>query len=96
MTNWKPISTAPKRKGKAILVGWWDSFGCDMRPVFVQATSKWIPAAYALDVHGGARELLRDGRWELAWQGYRASFSDVNPTHWQPLPAPPKREKSAK
>lgn len=73
MSDWRPIATIETYEG-----------GQGYGPVLV-----WD------DHHGmlvAKRDILRGGQWHLdapyAFEVGAQEF-DVNPTHWQPLPAPP-------
>lgn len=91
MTNWKPISTAPKRENKVILVGWW----LDNSPTFSQATARWQSGTPGFTFQGIPFP-PEPGYWELAHSGAYAADGRIEPTHWQPLPASPKRRKGVK
>ena len=75
MTEWQPIETAPK-DGTEILL--WGPY-CE-RP----SPAKWY-----------------DGKWCAYWDGFRVIESEGDfgtdyrefdvPTHWMPLPDPPKQ-----
>lgn len=81
MTDWQPISTAPK-DGTPILccivgcvptVAWWETFP---KPLPYAKRSCWRT--------NEAGDFEDDVAWEENW---RSSF--YNPTHWMPLPQPP-------
>ena len=83
MPSWRPIESAPK--GKLLLVGFFNSAG------------KWrsMHAQYRDDLpqHDDADD--DDEPAEAGW--YEGSLEaemlfPVSPTHWQPIPAPPKPE----
>jgi hypothetical protein len=78
MTDWQPIETAPK-DGSFILSGYWIDVGLDdCRPVFfndVVFFHKDNPSPRA-----------KKGKWYTAATGDEAE----TPTHWMPLPEPPK------
>ncbi len=83
MTEWQPIETAPK-DGTSILV-------------YVAGESLYPTAAnycsreYLLEEYGDA-EYMDEG-WYWGY-GYPTDFSAhvIEPTHWMPMPAPPKEE----
>ena len=66
MSEWQPISTAPKEAGRTIIVG---RGGGKLRERY-SATAHWY-------------DELR--RFEPEWGAFR-----LPPTHWMPLPEPPK------
>jgi hypothetical protein len=80
-TEWKPIETAPK-DGTEIFI-WREGWHC--APV-----AKWEYNVDA-DAYGWTiDEEVYLGQCDEGWLGY--VDDDPMPTHWMPLPAPPKGE----
>lgn len=77
MMDWQPIETAPK--GKAILV--YDPSHDHPR------VAQWMTA---MDDGEGAWIYARKLSWQEPMMGKALSFIVVDPTHWMPLPEPPK------
>ena len=80
--TWQPIETAP-RDGDPVMI--WKP---DERMV-----GEYMMAAYWVEDHlgGGAAGWIPVGGFHI--QGYHSSVTDTPqgyPTHWQPLPAPPR------
>lgn len=75
MSEWQPIETAPRDKNEQILLG--------------IKGSRWVAAASWEEVERG-RWAWSSGHWkdERGLTVYMA-LKDA-PTHWQPLPEPPK------
>lgn len=84
MTDWQPISTAPK----------------DGTPVIVAVPTKDLDGFHVGEAYYDP-ENYEGGDWWWAGTGYGdyhgGPISDINfhqPSHWMPLPAPPKPEAS--
>ena len=74
MTEWKPIETAPK-DGTKILICVWDIGGYwDME------VSQWLKNVSYKDEFGKNKK----------YTGFAPDVGIGGPTHWMPLPAPPK------
>ena len=83
MSEWQPIETAPK-DGRAILI--------------YEPTGRYgnLQSDYQAE-RNGPRVKFDDYRFAIGyWRPYGSggwgnrNCSDVNPTHWMPLPEPPK------
>lgn len=84
MSEWQPIETAPK-DGTEIIGCFSDNYGYQDEPtVFGPWTIRW-----------------KGNMWVSSWDGYGVieymgdfgtdyKTPDVQPTHWLPLPEPPK------
>lgn len=78
MSEWRPIETAPK-DGTPILI--WQP---DNRHHDEIDGCKFDDPRYAI----GYWRAWAKSEWDMGW-GNR-NQAHVNPTHWMPLPAPPK------
>jgi len=78
MSEWQPIETAPK-DGTWILV-------CGGRTEDEEVTRTHAVAQWTDDLNGRKTKW----HWQFAWYdgGYYGFYE--NPTHWMPLPEPPK------
>lgn len=78
MTDWQPIETAPRDGAVVLLKAVWN--GEDLMPPI---RGKWSTDK----TRGGGPGMVRDG-----WIGENGNPFAVSydPTHWQPLPPPPK------
>lgn len=78
MSEWQPIATAPKDGSWVLLSGGYIDYGWDAEdnPHCV------VGQSYASRNWGDC--------WQFAWydSGYYGIYN--NPTHWMPLPEPPK------
>jgi hypothetical protein len=79
VSEWQPIDTAPKDGTYVLVCGGVTADEDEPRGHAVAQWSNWL---------NGRR--LKNGRWMFAWYdgGYYGNYE--NPTHWQPLPEPPK------
>ena len=99
MSGWQPIETAP-RDGTPILG--WCVHAAD--PYFAGPTSLTLYGAHVeglSHVADGPHVLVWGGGWQDSWEDGGGNLPDwwfrlgsefeeaANPTHWQPLPAPP-------
>lgn len=81
--EWRTIETAPLDGTPVLLCG--GSYWCDwQRTVHEPAVAKWVNSEGQPDKW--------DKRWTIAAAeaGYTGAFYN-NPTHWMPLPEPPRR-----
>lgn len=91
MADWQPIETAPK-DGTEILVTWQRFNKEDPRELLAPEvtiaywTGLWGPGSETWHGRGPTRW---DGNWEAAELTHRM-FAAAGPTHWMPLPEPPK------
>ncbi len=82
MNEWRPIETAPKDGTKIYLfpqlqTAWWE-FG----------DNEWMYGAVALNDN---RQILEQFKWDAERPPmWFCLYVEDEPTHWQPLPAPPK------
>lgn len=101
MSEWQPIESAPK-DGTWVLLsggvpGWWDEYDPPSMVNLSAVSAFWTGAenggwqsdprlAHKLDYYG--EEV--DGYWVMGfWDGaWRTHY--YGPTHWMPLPEPPK------
>lgn len=74
--DWRPIETAPK-DGTLVLLG---------NPEWELA---W-PGEYAATKPPGEPDFRWD-RYGPRWQRMNMTDTNLNPTHWMPMPAPPKK-----
>lgn len=83
MSKWQPISTAPK-DGTEIIGCFVNDYGYQAKPT---AYGPWTMA-------------FKRNQWVASWDGWRVIESqtdfgttykttEVEPTHWMPLPKPP-------
>lgn len=84
MTDWQPIETAPK-DGTLIKIGWKFPGDTDMQEWFVMQWSHIQRNGLYPGVVG--MWVAPDG--SFTWN---ADNPDGAPTHWMPLPPPPKEE----
>jgi len=82
MSNWQPIDTAPKDGTWVILCG---GTADDESAATAADLKRPVVAQWSTWRNGQTWQ----GRWQFCWfeGGYDGKYSD--PTHWQPLPAPP-------
>lgn len=83
MVEWQPIETAP-RDGTEIIGAFCNDYGYMDKPT----------------VYGPWTCAFRKGRWMASWDdthviesesyaGTEYKGTDIDPTHWQPIPEPP-------
>lgn len=83
--DWQPIETAP-RDGTKILI--WDAGENGFGQVVARYETRdgWAPIGSTTDLQWIGRI-----RWHVAAQMYLGAHQLIKtPTHWMPLPAPPK------
>jgi hypothetical protein len=83
--EWQPIETAPK-DGTWVLLAGGDCYNDGGDP-----TERIVTAQCTNELNG---RTMDDTRWQFAWYdgGYYGEYLD--PTHWMPLPEPPKERKA--
>lgn len=96
LPKWHPIDTAPS--GKIILIHYRNSHG-KSRVIKARHVKRWTEET-SVDFEEGCGEyseeldafFITEGWWEQVdnWPDYtEIVVSEGEPTHWQPLPAPP-------
>lgn len=80
MSEWQPVETAPK-DGGYIIAG---SFRNGDELCWVKH-SRWITSDEIAEIEGYDSE-----DWEPGWTNGNDESEICFPTHWQPLPTPPK------
>ena len=90
MTVWQPIKTAPKDGTKIDL---WIVGSCSMvdfySPTATKMPGKPLRHGRACNFRWGQHGPNKPNWYPVGGLGYPLSF-EVTPTHWMPLPAPPK------
>ena len=78
--NWQPIETAPK--DGAVLIGYWRHLGRDAFLGDSQLVMRWYDSGWT--ALPAIFDCLKCGASTNGWSGYQ-------PTHWMPLPNPPRQ-----
>jgi hypothetical protein len=78
---WQPIETAPKD-------------GTDIIVMYVHIRTQIVHAAFWINYEEGLDSPDDEGWWTYVWTEVGRSKMDgiCSPTHWMPLPEPPKGE----
>jgi len=88
MSNWQPIETAPKGGGAEMVTdpAWIDP------PIILLlcAEGRFVVAHWDWYYADGGRGCTNGIAWIEAMSGEKVSDHYGAPTHWQPLPEPPK------
>lgn len=91
--GWRPIETAPKNDGS--ILGYVE--GDDGRPFIFVCNWMHLPTMFSSIWHEEWDRLrpenAHDGEWGPDWMWVSGLSQIKQPTHWMPLPLPPKENK---